>query len=155
MPDRELGRPWVVGPAGVALGLVAGATYAGYSWTLRRLMNRHVPRGAATGAVLGLGGVILAPIAIGLTLTASIPTTAWLVLVHLAIVPMFLGYVLFSRGSRRGRRDNRDDDHPRRTRRRDAARRRDPPRAPGVRGWTGMALLALALVILVTPARRT
>ena len=25
----------------------------------------------------------------------------------------------------------------------------------GVRGWTGMALLALALVILVTPARRT
>ena len=143
-------------PLGVALGLVAGATYAGYSWTLRRLMNRHVPRGAATGAVLGLGGVILAPIAvIGLTLTASIPTTAWLVLVYLAIVPMFLGYVLFSRGLAGV----------------DATTATtitlvEPAVATllavvilhehlGVRGWTGMALLALALVILVTPARRT
>ena len=39
-------------PAGVALGLVAGATYAGYSWALRRIINRRIPRGAAAGAVL-------------------------------------------------------------------------------------------------------
>jgi DME family drug/metabolite transporter len=143
-------------PLGVALGLVAGATYAGYSWALRRLMNRRVPRGAATGAVLGLGGVILAPIAVvGLVLTASIPATAWLVLGYLALVPMFVGYVLFSRGLA-------GIDATTAT----TITLVEPAVATllavvilhehvGVSGWVGLALLTLALLILAAPRRHT
>lgn len=48
--------------AGVLLGLVAGATYALYSWVAHRLMLGGVPSRAAMGAVLGGGGVLLLPV---------------------------------------------------------------------------------------------
>ncbi|MFT3660168.1 MAG: EamA family transporter [Gordonia sp. (in: high G+C Gram-positive bacteria)] len=84
---------------GVALGLVAGGTYAGYSWALRRLMRRGVPRSAFAGVVLGAGGVALLPViaAHGGRLAEAAPLSWWM-LAYLAVVPMFLGYVLFSRG---------------------------------------------------------
>lgn len=141
---------------GVALGLVAGATYGGYSWVLRRVMSRRIPRGAATGAVLGLGGVILVPIAVvGLVLTASIPASAWLVLGYLALVPMFVGYVLFSRGLA-------GIDATTAT----TITLVEPAVATllavvilhehvGVSGWVGLALLTLALLILAAPRQHT
>ncbi|MCB1295299.1 MAG: EamA family transporter [Gordonia sp.] len=142
-------------PAGVALGLVAGATYAGYSWALRRIINRRIPRGAAAGAVLGAGGVLLTPIATaGLIVTDSIPADAWLVLAYLALVPMFVGYVLFSRGLA-------GIDATTAT----TVTLVEPAVATvlavlildehlGLIGWSGMALLGLALLILVAPGRR-
>ena len=48
--------------AGIGLGLVAGATYALYSWSAQRLMSRNIGRAAAMGAVFGLGGVALMPV---------------------------------------------------------------------------------------------
>ncbi|GAB90858.1 DMT family transporter [Gordonia rhizosphera] len=96
-------HPGTVGAAhssapGIFLGLLAGCTYAGYSWALRRLMRNDVTRGAATGAVLGLGGILLLPLVVvnGSAIAGSL--TTWLVVAYLAVVPMFLGYVLFGIG---------------------------------------------------------
>jgi DME family drug/metabolite transporter len=83
---------------GVALGLVAGATYATYSWASRRLMVDGVPRAAAMGAVFGCGGLLLVPVlaVTGAPLLASPQNAA--VGAYMALVPMFLGYLLFGYG---------------------------------------------------------
>ena len=84
--------------AGVALGLLAGAAYALYSWSAHRLMRRGIGRAAAMGAVFGLGGLALMPVllATGAPLLASGQSFA--VGAYMALVPMFLGYLLFGYG---------------------------------------------------------
>ncbi len=84
--------------AGVILGLVAGATYAMYSWSAHRLMSLGIGRAAAMGAVFGLGGTALMPILLltGAPLIAS--TQAMMVGVYMALIPMFVGYLLFGYG---------------------------------------------------------
>ena len=42
---------------GVGLGLVAGFTYALYSWSAFQMMSRGVGRAAAMGSIFGLGGL--------------------------------------------------------------------------------------------------
>lgn len=86
------------GVTGVALGLVAGLTYALYSWVAHRLMRAGVPSRAAMGAVFGTGGVLLLPVLLvtGAPLLASWGNAA--VGVYMALVPMFTGYVLFGWG---------------------------------------------------------
>lgn len=84
--------------AGVILGLIAGTTYAMYSWSAHRLMNGGIGRAPAMGAIFGLGGIALMPILLltGAPLIAS--TQAMLVGLYMALVPMFLGYLLFGYG---------------------------------------------------------
>lgn len=83
---------------GVGLGLVAGLTYALYSWAAHRLISRGVTSGAAMGSVFGLGGVLLVPVllATGAPLLSSGSNAA--VGAYMALVPMFVGYVLFGWG---------------------------------------------------------
>jgi len=83
---------------GVGLGLLAGLTYALYSWSARRLMQRGIPSKAAMGATFGLGGILLMPVllATGAPLLASMENAA--VGAYMALVPMFLGYVCFGYG---------------------------------------------------------
>ncbi|PZE37877.1 MULTISPECIES: DMT family transporter [unclassified Curtobacterium] len=83
---------------GVLLGLVAGAAYAVYSWVAHRLMDEGVPRAAAMGAVFGGGGLLLMPVlaVTGAPLLATPQDLA--VGVYMALVPMFLGYLLFGHG---------------------------------------------------------
>lgn len=83
---------------GVGLGLIAGATYAVYSWVVHRLLNREIGRGAAMGSVFGLGGALLMPVLLltGVPLIES--TQAFSVAAYMALVPMFLGYLLFGYG---------------------------------------------------------
>ncbi len=83
---------------GVGLGLVAGLTYALYSWAAHRLISRGVTAGAAMGTVFGSGGLLLVPVLLltGRPLLASWSDAA--VGAYMALVPMFLGYVLFGRG---------------------------------------------------------
>ncbi|MBS1698198.1 MAG: EamA family transporter [Actinobacteria bacterium] len=83
---------------GVLLGLVAGAAYAAYSWAAAALMTGGVPRAAAMGSVFGLGGLLLMPVLLitGAPLVAS--GSAFAVAAYMALVPMFLGYVLFGLG---------------------------------------------------------
>jgi drug/metabolite transporter, DME family len=89
------GAPTVVG---ILLGLVAGAAYATYSWAVHRLMSRNVGRAASMGAVFGAGGALLMPVLVltGAPLVAS--SQAFLVAGYMALVPMFLGYLLFGFG---------------------------------------------------------
>jgi drug/metabolite transporter, DME family len=83
---------------GVLLGLAAGASYATYSWAAQHLMRRDIDRAAAMGAVFGAGGALLMPI-LALTGAPLIATTdAFLVAAYMALIPMFLGYLLFGYG---------------------------------------------------------
>jgi len=83
---------------GIAVGLLAGVTYALYSWGAARIMHRGLPSRPVMGAVFGAGGVLLLPV---LLLTGAPIVASWsdvAAVAYLAVVPMFLGYVLFGRG---------------------------------------------------------
>ena len=84
--------------AGVLLGLVAGVTYALYSWTAHRLMQRGIPARAAMGATFGVGGAALMPVLAltGAPLLESSTNAA--VGLYMALVPMFAGYLFFGWG---------------------------------------------------------
>ncbi|MBA5845563.1 DMT family transporter [Gordonia amicalis] len=139
---------------GVVLGLGAGATYAGFSWAMRRLMNQGVTRGASAGGVMGLGGVLLLPVvAVCVPSVIDHPESLG-VLAYLVVVPQFLGYVLFSRGL--GRIDSSTAT---------TITLIEPAVATVLAvvvlseaitaiGWTGIGVLAMALVVLMVPARR-
>ncbi len=90
-------------PAGIALGLLAGLTYALYSWAAHRLIATGVPSRAVMGTVFGFGGLLLLPVlaATGAPLVESWQNLA--VGVYMAVVPMFAGYVLFGWGLARVR----------------------------------------------------
>lgn len=84
--------------AGIALGLLAGTTYALYSRVAHELMASGIGRRAAMGAVFGLGGLALMPVLLitGAPILADGRSLA--VAAYMAVVPMFLGYVLFGIG---------------------------------------------------------
>ncbi|GMA27896.1 DMT family transporter [Arenivirga flava] len=100
---------------GVALGLLAGLAYAGYTYTAGRAIGLGVPSRGAMAAQFGLGAVLLLPVllATGGSLLrpgaggADSPLAQLLgaphplvVVGYLAVGPMFLAYVLFGRGLR-------------------------------------------------------
>lgn len=90
-------------PAGIGLGLVAGLTYALYSWAAHRLINIGVPSSGVMGTVFGLGGVLLMPV---LASTGAPFLASWQNLavgMYMALIPMFAGYVLFGWGLARVR----------------------------------------------------
>ena len=83
---------------GIALGLLAGFTYALYSWGAARVMRSGLPSRPVMGAVFGLGGILLLPV-LAFTGAPIITSGSHLVVAaYLAIVPMFLGYILFGHG---------------------------------------------------------
>ncbi len=141
--------------AGVALGLVAGLTYAAYSWGAARLMRDGIESSAAMGAAFGLGGLLLLPVLV----VAGGPILAsgrdFAVVAYLAIVPMFLGYVLFGRGLAAVPASTAT-----------TLTLLEPAVAAliavaflherlSVLGWSGMALLLGSLLVLTLPARRS
>lgn len=83
---------------GTLLGLLAGLSYALYSWTARRLMQQGIPSRAAMGATFGIGGLLLVPV---LLLTGAPLLASWnnaAVGLYMALVPMLLGYLSFGHG---------------------------------------------------------
>lgn len=84
--------------AGIALGLLAGVSYALYAWVAFRLMLAGTGRAAAMGSVFGVGGALLVPVLLvtGGPLLDSATTLG--VAAYISLVPMFLGYVLFGYG---------------------------------------------------------
>ncbi len=100
--DQAPGAEWST-PAGIALGLLAGLTYALYSWAAHRLISTGVPSRAVMGAVFGVGGLLLMPV---LAATGAPFLASWQnfsVGAYMAVVPMFAGYVLFGWGLARVR----------------------------------------------------
>ena len=84
--------------AGILLGLVAGGTYALYSWGAHRLIAGGITSRAAMGSVFGAGGLLLMPV---LALTGAPLLASWgsfAVGAYMALVPMFAGYLLFGWG---------------------------------------------------------
>ncbi|WP_445156184.1 DMT family transporter [Arthrobacter sp. Hor0625] len=139
--------------AGLGLGLVAGATYASYSWCARRLINDGVGRAASMGAVFGAGGLLLVPVLLltGAPLLSS--SRAFTVAAYMALVPMFAGYVLFGYGLARVPASTAT-----------TITLTEPAVAAvlavavvgerlSAAGWTGLGIIALALLVLaVAPA---
>lgn len=84
--------------AGIALGLLAGVSYALYAWVAFRLMLAGTGRAAAMGSVFGVGGALLVPVllATGAPLLDSATTLG--VAAYISLIPMLLGYVLFGYG---------------------------------------------------------
>lgn len=133
---------------GIGLGLVAGSTYAAYSWASHRLMNSGVPRAASMGAVFGGGGLLLMPVLVvtGAPLLAT--PQAFAVGAYMAAVPMFLGYLLFGYGLTKVSASTAT-----------TVTLTEPAIATllavlivgerlGAFGWTGLAVIAIVLVIL-------
>lgn len=83
---------------GIGLAVIAAATYALYSWAAATLIRRGLPTRTTMGAMFGCGGVLLLPVVIatGASIVTSPGNLA--AVTYLAVVPMFLGYVLFGRG---------------------------------------------------------
>lgn len=87
-------------PLGVALGLVAGAAYALYTFASGRVIGLGVSSRSTMGAVFGLGAIPLAIVllATGAPFLESPQSVA--IVGYLALGPMFLAYVLFGWGLR-------------------------------------------------------
>ena len=136
--------------AGLALGLVAGASYAGYTYCSRRAMQLGCGSRAAMGAVFGVGAVLLLPVLIasGAPLMESAGSLA--IAGYLAVGPMFLAYLLFGAGLRHVRSSSAT-----------TLTLLEPVVATllavlvvGERlaplGWTGMVLIGIALALLTS-----
>lgn len=83
---------------GICLALLAGVTYALYSWVARYLMLQHIPSKAAMGSIFGIGGLLLMPV---LFATGASFLDSWInasVGIYMALVPMFIGYICFGYG---------------------------------------------------------
>jgi drug/metabolite transporter, DME family len=139
---------------GIALGLLAGVTYALYSWGAARTMSQGLPARPVMGAVFGVGGVLLLPV---LLLTGAPIVASWgnvAAVAYLALVPMFLGYVLFGRGLATVRASTAT-----------SLSLLEPAvaaviavlvlheRLPSL-GWVGMGVLLASLVLLTSDSRR-
>lgn len=114
------GRPWVIAtslclvglallvgaggdvqqadPLGVALALLAGLAYAGYTVLSKRLLQQGGEPSTVMAAAFGLGGLLLAPLLV-------FQPTGWLaeprgvvMALHLGLITITLGYLLFVRG---------------------------------------------------------
>lgn len=83
---------------GIGLGLLGGTTYALYSWGATRTIRSGTPARATMGAIFGLGAVLLMPVLLATGTVILSSSTNIAVTGYLAVVPMFLGYVLFGQG---------------------------------------------------------
>ncbi|MEV7630833.1 EamA family transporter [Microbacterium sp. NPDC089318] len=136
---------------GSVLGFVAAAAYATYSWASRRLMESGIDRSAAMGSVFGWGGALLMPV---LAITGAPLVSSWqdfAVGAYMALVPMFLGYLLFGYGLTRVSSSTAT-----------TITLTEPAIATllavlivgerlDVVGWTGIAVIGLALIVLALP----
>lgn len=83
---------------GIFLGCIAGLTYAGYSWAARHLIESGVHSKSSMSGLFGCAALLLLPSLwfTGDNLFSS--STNALVSLYMAIIPMFLGYLLFGFG---------------------------------------------------------
>jgi DME family drug/metabolite transporter len=139
---------------GILLGLLAGVTYALYSWAAHRTMQGGVPSRVTMGAIFGVGGLLLMPV---LFLTGAPLLESWSnfsVGLYMALVPMFLGYVFFGLGLARVKASTAT-----------TLSLAEPvvaailavvivgERLPAA-GWIGVGLVIASLAVLTVPVRR-
>lgn len=83
---------------GVLLGCIAGLTYALYSWAAREFIEIGVHSQSAMSGLFGCAALVLLPSLVftGDHLFSSLTNAS--VSLYMAIIPMFLGYLLFGYG---------------------------------------------------------
>lgn len=84
---------------GVLLALAAGASYAGYTLAIKRLLPDNSPD-AVIAVVFTLGGVLLSPFLFHSDLRWAVEPGGILVVLHLGLITTALAYLLFARGLR-------------------------------------------------------
>src|SRR6478735_7235476 len=86
---------------GVALALIAGASYAGYTYSAKQMLHAgHAPETVMAGA-FGVGAVVLLPV-LFITGAGWLGTTdGFLLALFLGLVPTAGAYLLFARGLKR------------------------------------------------------
>ncbi len=85
---------------GVLLGLLAGLTYAIYSWGVKAMIDHGIESQTAMGSVFGIGGVLLLPTLFITSDNLFASSTNTTVMLYMALIPMGLGYVAFGFGLR-------------------------------------------------------
>ncbi|MEO9944868.1 EamA family transporter [Paraglaciecola sp.] len=85
---------------GVILGLIAGLAYAVYAWAGKQMIDQGISSNASMASMFGFASVLLLPslFITGDNLFAT-PTNT-VVSIYMAVVPMFIGYLLFGYGLR-------------------------------------------------------
>ena len=83
---------------GIVLGCIAGLTYACYSWVAKSFITKGIDSKAAMSGLFGGAAILLLPSLFftGENLFLNITNSA--VSLYMAIIPMFLGYLLFAYG---------------------------------------------------------
>jgi drug/metabolite transporter, DME family len=84
--------------SGVLLALGSATGYALVALTSRRLSNYHPLQPVAFGFTVG--AIVLLPFALSSGLTTTLPSSSWLRLLYLGLIPSALAYVLFTLGMR-------------------------------------------------------
>jgi len=87
-------------PLGVALGLVAGASYALYTFSSARIIDSGHPGRSVMGSSFGLGALVLSPVVIILGGSIVDDPASISIAAYLALGPMFIAYLLFEFGLR-------------------------------------------------------
>jgi len=80
---------------GIGLGLIAALTYASYSWAARQMIEQGISSQSSMASMFGVAALLLLP---SLYFTGHNLFTAKIniaVMFYMAIVPMFIGYLLF------------------------------------------------------------
>lgn len=100
-----LGKVAVIGEVtthhwGIVLGLIAGLTYAGYSWVTKQLIDSGVHSKSSVAGLFGCAAVVLLPSLYFTGDNLFVTATNASVSLYMALVPMFLGYLLFGFGLR-------------------------------------------------------
>ncbi|CAM3608967.1 DMT family transporter [Pseudoalteromonas maricaloris] len=83
---------------GIILGCIAGLTYACYSWVARSFIEKGIDSKTAISGLFGGAAILLLPSLLftGENLFLNVTNSA--ISLYMAIVPMFLGYLLFAYG---------------------------------------------------------
>jgi DME family drug/metabolite transporter len=84
---------------GVLLALIAGASYAGYTLAIKRLLPGNSPD-AVIAVVFSLGAVLLTPFLFRSDLRWALEPGGLFVILHLGLIATALAYFLFARGLR-------------------------------------------------------
>jgi DME family drug/metabolite transporter len=87
-----------VDPTGLALALGAGFAYAIYVLATKLLLDGGAAPEALTARVFGCAGLVLLPVALAAGIGPLLSPGGLLMVAHLGIVTVAVGYVLFTRG---------------------------------------------------------
>jgi drug/metabolite transporter, DME family len=91
------GRSIDVDPVGVALALVVGAGYAGYTVASKDLIEEHPPD-AVTAAAFAVAGLCMVPFLLGVDIGWATEPRGIVIVGHLGVLTVGLAYALFARG---------------------------------------------------------